>query len=59
MIDRWFFGIELPLTFEQFEKLPTNPAYKYEYSGGKAWLTPRPKECHAILDLQNRGGDPG
>ena len=58
MIDRWFFGIELPLTFEEFEQLPTNPAYKYEYFGGKAWLTPRPKECHALLDLQTRGGDP-
>jgi hypothetical protein len=54
MIDRWFAGIELPLSFEQFEKLPTNPAYKYEYFDGKAWLSPRPKSCHVLLELQPR-----
>jgi hypothetical protein len=57
MVDRWFFGIELPISFEQFRKLPTNPAYKYEYFGGKAWLSPRPKECHVLLELQPGGGD--
>ena len=31
MVDRWFFGDRAPISFEQFEKLPTNPAYKYEY----------------------------
>jgi hypothetical protein len=54
MIDRWFSGIELPLTFEEFRRLPTNPAYKYEYFGGKAWLSPRPKSCHALLELRPR-----
>src|SRR3954452_15684927 len=54
MIDRWFSEIELPLTFEVFRRLPTNPAYKYEYFGGKAWLTPRPKSCHALLDPRPR-----
>ena len=58
MVDRWFFGIELPITFEQFKKLPTNPAYKYEYFSGKAWLSPRPKECHVLLELPPGGGDP-
>lgn len=54
MIDRWFSGIELPLTFEQFRKLPTNPAYKYEYFDEQAWLTPRPKSCHVLLKLEPR-----
>ena len=53
MIEQWFSTIELPLTFEQFERLPQNPAYKYEYFGGRAWLTPRPKSYHALLDLRS------
>jgi hypothetical protein len=57
MVDRWFSGIELPLTFEQFLRLPTNPAYKYEYFGGAAHLSPRPKECHVLLELRARGDD--
>jgi GNAT superfamily N-acetyltransferase len=51
VIDKWFSAIELPLTFEQFEQLPQNPAYKYEYFEGTAWLSPRPKSYHAVLDL--------
>jgi hypothetical protein len=54
MIDRWFSGIELPLTIEEFSRLPTNPAYKYEYFDDKAWLSPRPKSCHALLGLRPR-----
>jgi GNAT superfamily N-acetyltransferase len=33
--------------------LPQNPAYKYEYIDGEAWLTPRPKSYHALLDLDS------
>ena len=53
MIDDWFSAIELPLNMRQFRQLPQNPAYKYEYFDGHAWLSPRPKSCHAILDLQS------
>ena len=53
MIEQWFSTIELPLTFEQFEQLPQNPAYKWEYFDGHAWLTPRPKTYHALLDLRS------
>ena len=53
MIDKWFSTIELPLTFEQSLRLPQNPAYKYEYFDHHAWLTPRPKGYHAILDLKS------
>ncbi|HUY34981.1 MAG TPA: GNAT family N-acetyltransferase [Pirellulales bacterium] len=52
MIDQWFSTIKLPITFKQWRKLPRNHAYKYEYFGGKAWLTPRPKGYHALLDLR-------
>ncbi len=51
MIDDWFERIELPLSFDQFRTLPTNPSYKYEYFGGRAVLTPRPKCYQAVLDL--------
>jgi len=53
MIEEWFSTVELPITFEQFEQLPQNPAYKYEYFGGRAWLTPRAKMHHALLDLRS------
>lgn len=51
MIEKWYSTIELPLTFEQFERLPQNRAYKYEYFDGQAWLSPRPQSHHAVLDL--------
>jgi len=54
MIERFFKTIELPITIEQFHKLPYNAAYKYEYFGERAWLTPRPKFSHAILRLRDR-----
>lgn len=53
MIERWYSTIELPLTFEQFKRLPQNPAYKWEYFGGRAVLSPRPKTYHALLDLRS------
>lgn len=43
--------LELPLTIEQFHTLPRNAAYKYEYVGGRAVLSPRPKTFTAVLDL--------
>ena len=51
MIDDWFEVIELPITIEQFHRLPTNPAYKYEYFDDTAYLSPRPKCYEAMLDL--------
>ncbi len=55
MINRWFTTIELPITLEQLRTLPRNAAYKYEYIGGKAYLSPRPKQYHGMLEL--RPGD--
>jgi len=51
MMHEWFSAIELPVTRQQFRQLPQNPAYKYEYIEGHAWLSPRPKSYHAALDL--------
>jgi GNAT superfamily N-acetyltransferase len=51
MCDEWMDGLQLPLTIEQFHRLPRNAAYKYEYLDGAAYLSPRPKFFHALLDL--------
>jgi GNAT superfamily N-acetyltransferase len=51
MCDEWMDGLQLPLTIEQFHRLPRNAAFKYEYFGGAAYLSPRPKYFHALLEL--------
>ncbi len=52
MGDDWMPLLKLPLTLEQFRRLPRNGAYKYEYFDGQAVLTPRPKHYHALLELR-------
>jgi GNAT superfamily N-acetyltransferase len=52
MCDEWMPLIQLPLTIDQFRRLPRNPAYKYEYLKQQAFLTPRPRHYHALLDLK-------
>ena len=51
MCDQWMPALKLPLTLEQFQQLPRNSAYKYEYLNGIACLSPRAKAYHATLDL--------
>jgi L-amino acid N-acyltransferase YncA len=51
MIDDWMSALQLRLTPEEFRRLPRNPAYKYEYLSGAAYLTPYPKHYHAVLPL--------
>src|SRR5262245_9932204 len=51
MCDQWMPHLKLPLTVEQFRQLPRNAAYKYEYFGDAAHLSPRAKVYHAVLDL--------
>jgi len=52
MCDQWMPLIELPMTVEQFQRLPRNAAYRYEYFGKQAYLSPRPKHYHGLLDLR-------
>jgi GNAT superfamily N-acetyltransferase len=54
MLERWFSTIRLPLSTRQFNQLPQNPAYTYEYCEDTAWLTPRPKFYNARLELRAR-----
>lgn len=51
MCDQWMPYLKLPLTLEQFQQLPRNAAYKYEYFSEAAHLSPRAKVYHAVLDL--------
>ena len=52
MCDESMPRLDLPITFEQFQQLPRNAAYKYEYFNERAWLNPRPRYYHALLDLE-------
>jgi GNAT superfamily N-acetyltransferase len=51
MCDEWMPVLSLPLTVEQFQQLPRNAAYRYEYCEGQALLKPRARFYHARLDL--------
>ena len=51
MSDAWMPTIELRMTIAEFRRLPRNAAYRYEYLEGKAYLSPRPRHYHALLDL--------
>ncbi|HVL11967.1 MAG TPA: GNAT family N-acetyltransferase [Gemmata sp.] len=44
--------IELPLTIEQFHRLPRNAAYKYEYIDGRAVLSARPKTFSCVRETE-------
>jgi GNAT superfamily N-acetyltransferase len=45
--------MELKLSPLEFLQLPRNAAYKYDYQSGAAWLNPRPRYYHAVLDLHS------
>jgi GNAT superfamily N-acetyltransferase len=51
MCDEWMRGLQLVLSAEQFHALPRNGAFRYDHLGGTAYVTPRPKHYHALLDL--------
>jgi GNAT superfamily N-acetyltransferase len=54
-----FFRIQrLSLPPDEFRRLPRNAAYKYELLEGEAWLSPRPRYQHALLDLASFVGPP-
>lgn len=51
MIADWFRPLELSIQLSELARLPRHPAYKYEYFGGRAVLTPRPCYRRATADL--------
>lgn len=52
MCSHWMPSIKLALTPEQYQELPRHSGYKYEYLDGFAYLSPRAKHYHALLDLR-------
>jgi GNAT superfamily N-acetyltransferase len=56
MLERWFSTIKLPLSSRQFNQLPQNPAYTYDYWEDMAWLSPCPKFYNARLELRTPTG---
>lgn len=49
VIDRCFDVLELRLSIDEYARVPRNAAYKYEYFGGAAVLSPRPKPRYARI----------
>jgi GNAT superfamily N-acetyltransferase len=49
--DEWLSPLELKIGPDEFRRLPRNPAYRYTWFAGSAWLNPRPRYYHALLDL--------
>src|SRR5271165_6202086 len=58
MCDEWMPFVKVPMSFEHFNQLPRHAAYKYEYINDEAWLTPRPRYYHAMLDLRPLAEEP-
>jgi ribosomal protein S18 acetylase RimI-like enzyme len=58
MCDEWMRPLKLPISIAEFHALPRNNAYKYEYLDGHAYLSPRPKYYHAVLDLDAYAATP-
>jgi hypothetical protein len=50
-MDEHYRRIELNISMDELHRLPRNAAYKYEYFGGRAVLTPRPKSFSCVRDL--------
>ena len=50
-MDEHYRRIELNISMDELLRLPRNAAYKYEYYGGRAVLTPRPKLFSCVRDL--------
>jgi len=51
MSEQWMPHVTLELSEEQYKQLPRNPAYQYDFLHGTAFITPRPKYFHGILDF--------
>lgn len=58
MTTEWMTAQTLRLSAAEFDRLPRNAAYRYEYLDGQGQLTPRPRHYHAILDLAPRLPNP-
>ena len=58
MCDEWMPVVRFPLDAVEFERLPRNGAYRYEYGAGTVHLSPNPRAFHGRLDLASFAPDP-
>ncbi|MEZ6122313.1 MAG: GNAT family N-acetyltransferase [Planctomycetaceae bacterium] len=49
--------IELPISQEDFRRLPQHPGYRYDYFNGTVVITPASSEHHAVLQLDSVQSD--
>jgi len=56
MSEQWMPTLKLPMTREQFQQLPRNPAYSYDYLNGTLLIAPRTRHFHGVLTLANWQG---
>jgi len=57
MCDEWMRGLQLLLSAEQFQQLPRNGAFHYDFLDGTGYIVPRPTHFHAMLDLAPMAAD--
>jgi predicted GNAT family acetyltransferase len=58
MLDDWFRTLRLKISFDEFKRLPRTLGYKHEYFDGTCVLTPRPRNCYAVLRLDRFAAPP-
>lgn len=54
MLEQWFRSLHVAMTPEQFDELPRHSAYHYEYTDGRAWISPKPRMFNGLLELASR-----
>src|SRR5262245_25258753 len=52
MLYNWYRAIRLPISLDEFDRLPRNSAFQYEYEDSAALLSPRPQTLNALLSLR-------
>src|SRR5947208_765300 len=52
MLHDWYRAVRLPMSADEFRRLPRHPAFRYEYGDDSAHLSPRPKTLNALLPLR-------
>jgi GNAT superfamily N-acetyltransferase len=58
MCDEWMRALQLKLAADQFRQLPRNAAFRYDLLDGTAYIVPRPRHSHALLDLAPLNAEP-
>ena len=52
MLDDWIKPLKLRMSIDEFHRLPRRAGCKFEYFNDHAWITPRLRRRHAVLELR-------